>query len=409
VTSTPPSDWIRAARSARLGEVADIADWYEQARITVVADDAGTRVVEVTGDLASGTAAYLDVVLEHQIAARPPGLAVDLSAASFIGVRGLATLLRAADRARRQDLPLRLVVGEQADVPRMLARTGAAELLGVRHSLHPGRSLVPSPMVGAGVERPPAGPGGAAESAVSIAVDRDDDHALMTVRGELTVDGVGAVTQVLTELLLDTGQVVIDLSHLHVDWVPAVQLFPSTLAATGGWPFARLVLFGASPELARVLHAVGVTDTVPLAHDHSAALTQLDRRPDRLTRYHVLEAHLGSPRRARALLRRACLDWALDGAYDEAALVVTELVMNAVRHTGMPCRLDVTFDDDGLRVAVRDQGTSPTALLDGHLNQCGAGLRVVATLSHRWGVVRHPDGKTVWALFTPRRARTWAP
>ena len=119
-----------------------------------------------------------------------------------------------------------------------------------------------------------------------------------------------------------------------------------------------------------------------------------------LIRSHVLEPHLGSPRRARALLRRACLDRALGDAYDDAALVVTELVTNAVRHTGTPCRLTVTLDDDGLRVAVRDQGVVAPALLDHR--RCGAGLHLVANVAQAWGVVRHADGKTVWARFPPR-------
>lgn len=116
---------------------------------------------------------------------------------------------------------------------------------------------------------------------------------------------------------------------------------------------------------------------------------------------HVLEPHLGSPRRARALLRRACLDWAVGNAYDDAALVVTELVTNAVRHAGTPCRLTITLDGDGLHVAVRDRGPLHPALLDDR--QRGAGLHVVSTLVQRWGVVPHADGKTVWARFPPRQ------
>jgi anti-sigma regulatory factor (Ser/Thr protein kinase) len=124
----------------------------------------------------------------------------------------------------------------------------------------------------------------------------------------------------------------------------------------------------------------------------------------RLVRSHVLEPHLASPRRARVLLRHACLDWALGEAYDDAALVVTELVTNAVRHAGTPCRVTITLDDDGLRIAVRDQGPLHPALLDaGNPRRCGAGLRVVTTLAQSWGAVPHADGKTVWARFTPRR------
>ena len=100
------------------------------------------------------------------------------------------------------------------------------------------------------------------------------------------------------------------------------------------------------------------------------------------------------------LLRRACLDWALGNAYDDAALVVNELVTNAVRHTGTRCRLTITLDGDGLHIAARDRGPLHPALLDDR--RCGAGLRLVATLAQRWGVVPHAEGKTVWARFPPR-------
>lgn len=240
---------------------------------------------------------------------------------------------------------------------------------------------------------------------LEVAEDRRCDHALMTICGELTVDGVGTITRALNELLLGHGNVVVDLSHLRVGWVPATQVFPSTLAAAGGWPFARLVLFGATADVAQVLYAVGVTDTVPLAADRAAALARLDTRPPTVARFHVLEPHLAAPRRARALFRRACLEWAVGGAYDEAALVVTELVTNAVRHAGTSCRLAFTLDDRGLHVAVRDRGPLRPALLHRCPTHLGSGLRVVATLAHRWGVLPHSDGKTVWAHFPARDAQ----
>ena len=249
-------DRSEVAHAVALGEVAEISRWYEQIRIVVTADGPGGRAVHVTGELASGTAAYLDAVLEYQVAARPARVVVDLSEVSFLGVRGVAVLARTAERARHRSLPLAVVVGERPDLTRVLRRTLGSAAPPLLH-----------------------GPGGIA---------------------------------------------------------PRV-------------------------------------------------------------RSHVLEPHLGSPRRARVLLRRACLDWALGNAYDDAALVVTELVTNAVRHTGTPCMLTVTLDGEGLRLAVRDEGPLPPALLDDR--QRGAGLRIVTTLARHWGVVPHADGKTVWALF----------
>jgi anti-anti-sigma regulatory factor len=57
-------------------------------------------VVEVGGDLASGSAAYLDVVLEQGFSTAPAAVVVDLSGTVFVGVRGIAALVRAAARAR---------------------------------------------------------------------------------------------------------------------------------------------------------------------------------------------------------------------------------------------------------------------------------------------------------------------
>jgi hypothetical protein len=239
---------------------------------------------------------------------------------------------------------------------------------------------------------------------LTIALHRRANHTTVMLGGELTTAGVGAITQTLTKLLLGDGRVVTDLTHLRVGWVPALQAFPSTLAAVGGWPVARLVLFGASPEVSEALRAVDVPDTVPVVVDRTAALARLESRPDAVWRYHVLDPHLGAPRRARALFRRACLDWELGSSYAGAALVVNELVTNSVRHARTPCRLDIRLDTRGLRVGARDDGPVPSALVGctGHSPPCGTGLRLVAELSHRWGVEQHVDGKTVWARFAPR-------
>jgi anti-anti-sigma factor len=384
--------WIDPAPSAPSDEVVGTVDPYEQARVAVTVGGAGIRVVRVTGELSSSSAAVLRDVLEHLIDARLAGLVIDLSAASFIGVRGITALVCAADRARRRALALSVVLGEHTEVTRVLTRVRREDALPVDVPLI---ARLPEPAPG---------------RALTIAVHHRADHAVVVLGGELTKAGVGAITRALTTPLLGDGRVIADLTHLRVGWIPALQVFPSILAAAGGWPAARLVLFGASPEVSEALRAIDVPDTVPLAADRAAALARLDSRPDAVCRYHVLEPHLGSPRRARALFRRACLEWALGSSYDDAALVVNELVMNSVRHAGTPCRLDIRLDGRGLRVAARDDGPVTPALLGSvdHPPPCGTGLHLVATLSCRWGVEQHVDGKTVWARLTPRRGLSGA-
>jgi hypothetical protein len=57
-----------------------------------------------------------------------------------------------------------------------------------------------------------------------------------------------------------------------------VQLFPSVLAGAGGWPQARLVLFGPDAGLVRALAALRVSATVPVAPDEITARRLLDQR-----------------------------------------------------------------------------------------------------------------------------------
>ena len=90
-------------------------------------------------------------------------------------------------------------------------------------------------------------------------------------------------------------------------------------------------------------------------------------------------------------------------AVTDAALVISELLSNALRHGGpLPgpaLRVAWDLDSDSVRVAVSDGGGStrpelgqPTPTTIG-----GRGLRIVARLSLRWGTVSDHEGTTVWA------------
>src|SRR3954471_1534481 len=84
-------------------------------------------------------------------------------------------------------------------------------------------------------------------------VRRDADACVLAVSGELSLCSAGLVTRAVSKALLDVGRVLVDVSGLRLTWRPAIQVFPSVLAGVGGWPRARLVVFGADAELARTL------------------------------------------------------------------------------------------------------------------------------------------------------------
>lgn len=81
---------------------------------------------------------------------------------------------------------------------------------------------------------------------------------------------------------------------------------------------------------------------------------------------------------------------------DVAALVLTELVSNAIRHAAEPAVASLLVDD-GLRVQVTDASRSIPRLVEPDPSRVGGhGIRVIDALAARWGVLPHPTGKTVW-------------
>jgi anti-sigma regulatory factor (Ser/Thr protein kinase) len=79
--------------------------------------------------------------------------------------------------------------------------------------------------------------------------------------------------------------------------------------------------------------------------------------------------------------------------------VISELVTNAVRHTGDGCTLTLSHDGDQIVVEVRDSDTrAPKRNRD--VGDLGHGLGVVQSLATRWGIDRLTEGKCVWAELT---------
>jgi serine/threonine-protein kinase RsbW len=99
---------------------------------------------------------------------------------------------------------------------------------------------------------------------------------------------------------------------------------------------------------------------------------------------------------ARATLRTVLGDWADDGIRADAALLLTELVANCVRHARSPMQIRLTVEHDLLRAEVRD-GSALNPLPREPDEHGGRGVLILDALASRWGVFGHPGaGKTVW-------------
>lgn len=110
--------------------------------------------------------------------------------------------------------------------------------------------------------------------------------------------------------------------------------------------------------------------------------------------------------KARAVLRAKLGEWrAVQATAEEAELILSELVTNAVRvpvpgDRMVGVRIECRGRGELLRLEVSDAGTGrPEVQRLGELDKGGRGLLLVEALAHRWGVEerRAGIGKTVWA------------
>ena len=100
---------------------------------------------------------------------------------------------------------------------------------------------------------------------------------------------------------------------------------------------------------------------------------------------------------AREVVAWQLREWHIEGLCEDAAVVVTELISNAVRHAATTVELKMVHLDNGVRLEVRDGSVRPLRLRPcGHTDEGGRGLHLVDALSTRHGVLPDGDGKRVW-------------
>ena len=108
-----------------------------------------------------------------------------------------------------------------------------------------------------------------------------------------------------------------------------------------------------------------------------------------------------APRQARAFIRDILREWRVEEETSDAAeLCVSELVTNAVIHTGTSAELTAQLDEEFLTVLVRDGGTSGSVRTPQRppdpMTISGRGLGLVDAVATAWAAEENADGTTVW-------------
>jgi Histidine kinase-like ATPase domain len=135
------------------------------------------------------------------------------------------------------------------------------------------------------------------------------------------------------------------------------------------------------------------------------------RRPRIATR--MLGADAGSVRAGRDFTVATLHRWGTAERSQDIAIVVSELLTNALRHAvplsggvrpGPPIRLGLLHPGSFVLCAVADPSkAAPVPQTPGSLAETGRGLHIICALSDQWGYAATTDaGKVVWAVFAPR-------
>ncbi|MEU4253102.1 ATP-binding protein [Amycolatopsis sp. NPDC026612] len=235
-------------------------------------------------------------------------------------------------------------------------------------------------------------------------VPRDGAPDRASVVGVLDRSTYPQLRDRLLEFAVDAADgVLIDIERLELRDRTLTRVFALVALRVGDWPATPFALVTGRPEQRAVLAATAVDRCVPVYPDAGTAEAALTR-PARRRASRLLDRSPRTSARARGFVRGVCAEWMVPELAEDAELVATELVENALRHTDSAPRLQLELRRGTLAVEVSDESERP-AMLRERLNpaDAGLGLRMVTKVAKIWGSSRSGSGgKTVWALLSRR-------
>jgi hypothetical protein len=118
--------------------------------------------------------------------------------------------------------------------------------------------------------------------------------------------------------------------------------------------------------------------------------------PDFEAQFHIPPVSTGIGE-ARRFTRDRLKTWGLLAVADNAILMISELVTNAILHGGEGAVLTLTYDDLKVRAEVRDSSPAmPVVRSYSETATTGRGMVIVDALAAAWGTFAVDGGKVVW-------------
>jgi anti-sigma regulatory factor (Ser/Thr protein kinase) len=242
--------------------------------------------------------------------------------------------------------------------------------------------------------------------AFSVHHDLGADVATARFAGDVTLESAPVIRATVLACLAECpSAVVVDLRDVELISTSALSELPDLARQRDLLPNVALLVC-LSHDLHGDRHVSTSLGSLPVFHSPMDALAAAANARD-LLRRRMLSAtmDLRAPAHARHTVREACVDWGFDHLMNNAELVTSELVTNAVRHARTDVDVEVLLRGDFLHLRVLDRSTAVPQLRGGaepSLGSGGRGLRLVDVYASGWGYVLSADGKVVWATMRAR-------
>lgn len=204
----------------------------------------------------------------------------------------------------------------------------------------------------------------------------------------------------------------LDLSMPVLDGLDALPLIRAavpgcTVVVVSGFEPERMadkaMAAGAAAYLTKAIAPAEIVDSLLriLAGDPASAAAAPDGATTDAADVDVAEIRLPpeivSPRDARRFVTERLEAWGLDHLIDDASLLTTELVTNAVVHAQSWALLRLRRSPTLVHIEVVDGGAGALVMRQPDLETPGGrGLGLVAALASTWGTLRDDRGKVVW-------------
>jgi anti-anti-sigma regulatory factor len=239
---------------------------------------------------------------------------------------------------------------------------------------------------------------------LDLSIDVTPRGAAVVVRlvGELGLASVARVRNTLLKCVADEPSgIIVELDRTTVVTPLALSVFGMVARKAAAWPGLPVVLVARPGRTRELLRRGAIDRFVPTFALVTEAARKLNGAPARELATLELPPAIGSPAAARRFVTDTLDRWQLKAIIDDACLIVSELVENAILHGRSSARVRLELRRGLLTVAVRDSsGTPPSRLEPGSAESGGRGIFLVDAMSKAWGTAPTWDGgKVVWAVL----------